>query len=362
MTAAAASPPLAPGRGRTGWRHAAHGTFGRGRPPTRLPCHPRFPRRIPPPQFLWAPVMENSTEFKAAECSGAGFCFPQWVSPDFVWPKVGCEAGYQVRRQPGHCRERGQGWGPGWTGLGARAWSVPSAAVCEPSHTAHASGVAGLRAHAPMPTGTHRLCSLPQPGPLVPQMNKVGKCVLRAYRKIDACFFGPLCVAPFNGTGEQHCLDDKAMEVGRCEQGAWQGGVTWAHTLARGLQYAGTHTGGGSSCPVPHGTHRTRPLAAPIVTCPPKVVVGLLALKKHGGALPAGLSPALAEFGDAALSVPLALTRDSLAAHMVAAASAAKLAGGAAAALGEGQQAAELLELGTKLMSINWRALPDFPE
>lgn len=45
-------------------------------------------------------------------------------------------------------------------------------------------------------------------------MLKIGKCVKRTYRKVDVCFMGPVCMAPFNETGTPQCFDDKVMQVG----------------------------------------------------------------------------------------------------------------------------------------------------
>ena len=41
----------------------------------------------------------------------------------------------------------------------------------------------------------------------------MGKCVLRELRKVDVCYFGASCMAPFNQSGDQFCLDDKSLAV-----------------------------------------------------------------------------------------------------------------------------------------------------
>ncbi len=42
----------------------------------------------------------------------------------------------------------------------------------------------------------------------------VGKCVRREYKKVEACFNGPVCMAPYKAAGPAECFEDKVMEVG----------------------------------------------------------------------------------------------------------------------------------------------------
>ncbi|KIZ00590.1 hypothetical protein MNEG_7373 [Monoraphidium neglectum] len=129
-------------------------------------------------------------------------------------------------------------------------------------------------------------------------MTPIGKCVQKTYRKIDVCFNGPKCMAPFNETGTPSCFDDKVMQV----------------------------------------------------------ITGLLAMKKSGIALPLSIAPALAEFGQASANVPVTLAKESLELHL----------GLAAKALGVGKSAlglsdgGDLIGMGSKLMTVDWPALPDF--
>ena len=89
-------------------------------------------------------------------------------------------------------------------------------------------------------------------------------------------------------------------------------------------------------------------------------MTGLLTLKKADVALPAEVAPMLAEFGAMADSLPLTLARESLERHIVSAAGNDK--GALKAVRGNDKEANEMLDLGTKLMSIHWPSLTNFQE
>ena len=75
-------------------------------------------------------------------------------------------------------------------------------------------------------------------------MTPIGKCVKKTYRKVDICFTGPKCMAPFAEVGEPACFDDK-VRGGAGERGAgrarkrgsadaWGRGSNAGRVVARG--------------------------------------------------------------------------------------------------------------------------------
>lgn len=80
-----------------------------------------------------------------------------------------------------------------------------------------------------------------------------------------------------------------------------------------------------------------------------------MAMKKEGISLPFSLAPAFAEFGAASAKVPLTLAKESFELHVGAV---AKAVGVGKAFFGK--DSSDLINLGTRLMSFNWPAMPNF--
>lgn len=125
-------------------------------------------------------------------------------------------------------------------------------------------------------------------------------CVRQVYRPTAVCYEGPACVPPYSPSNTApNCLDDKVRLV----------------------------------------------------------ITGLLAMRREGRQLPRGVAPALREFTAKALTAPLSLARESLELYVGAGAAALGLG---RSVFGDEEEAAGLIDLGTRLMAFDWSALPDF--